>query len=186
MTFLIISVIVFNLTAIMIPKRLTKIEMLATSALASILQDNVDIFLDLKLDLYGYFNVGPDYGALIAIFGIYPAANIIILNYFPKGLKSRLLYILAWSVFLTAFEWASVKSGYFYHHGWKYWHSFVCYLVILPILYWCLLFVRKLIGRQNSLSMNEQCKDRLIKKTFTRALFVGYVNKIRGKRKARD
>lgn len=72
MKLLIISVIVGNLIAILIPKRLTKIEMYATSAFAVIFDLIVDIYIDIRLNLYGYFNPGPDYQTLIIVFGLYP------------------------------------------------------------------------------------------------------------------
>jgi hypothetical protein len=147
MKLLMISVIVANIIAILIPKRLSMIEMYATSAFALIFDLIVDIYIDIRLNLYGYFNHGPDYRTLIVVFGLYPALNIIILNYFPKGIKSKLFYILVWSVFLTAYEWAAINSGFLYYNYWKYIYSFVCYLVIIPILYWNLRLVRKLIGK---------------------------------------
>lgn len=146
MTFLIISVVIINLISFLIPKQMTKMEMYATSFFALCFVLIVDIFLDLKLDWYGYFQKGVQAQSLIAIFGLYPSVNIIFLNYFPfkKGLGPKSYYILLWSALIVLFEWASVKSGYFYHNEWKYWYSaIVAYPIILIILSWNLSLIRK-------------------------------------------
>jgi hypothetical protein len=144
MLFLIISVVVYNLIAILIPKRLTKIEMYGTSLFGLYFALITDVYLDLKHNLYGYFTKGVDYKSLIAIFGLYPSVNIIFLNYFPfrKGIKAKIIYILGWSMLLIIYEWVSLIAGYFYHNEWKLWYSALLYPLILSILVLNLLFIR--------------------------------------------
>lgn len=146
MTFLILSIVVFNLIAIKMPKRLTKSEMYCTSLFSGVFQLITDTVLDLKFNVYGYFQKGVDLKTFLVIFGVYPAVNIIFLNYFPfgKNAKSKILYILAWSLFITLFEWASIKAGYFYHNQWKLWYSYLLYHAILSILVWNLTYFRRL------------------------------------------
>ncbi len=73
MWFLWLTVIVFNLVFLFMPKKLTIIELFTTCLFAMVLQQVVDLALDLKLDLYGYFTKGIQWRYLIPIFGIYPA-----------------------------------------------------------------------------------------------------------------
>lgn len=142
MSFLIVSALSFNGYAVFMRKNLTRIEMLTTTFFAMTLQDNVDIFLDLKLNWYGYFTRGVQWETMIAIFGIYPAVNVIFLNYYPfrRGVIHKVVYITAASAFAIIYEWAAVKSGYFYHNQWKYWHSAICY----PILFCMLVLITRL------------------------------------------
>lgn len=77
MRFLLLTVIVFNLLFIVMPKKLTMIELFFTCLFARVLQQVVDLALDLKLDLYGYFLKGIQWRYLIPIFGIYPAVSSI-------------------------------------------------------------------------------------------------------------
>lgn len=136
MAHLIISVVIFNLAACFIPKNLTRDEMYSTSLLAGIFQLLVDIFLDVKYELYGYFEYGVDWLSLIPIFGIYPALNIIFLNYYPfsgEAMK-KVIYIIGWAVFALVYEWSSVQAGWFYYNGWKLWYSALCYPAIYFIL----------------------------------------------------
>ena len=146
MTFFFISVVIFNLVAILIPKRMTPQEIYSTILFALVLDFTVDIVLNLKYDFYGYFNKGVDFMGFVLVFGLYPAGSTIILNYFPftKGIKAKVVYILAWSAFLVLFEWAFDKAGYFYHHQWRLWHSALAYPIILLILAWNLSFIRSI------------------------------------------
>ncbi|CAI9394993.1 CBO0543 family protein [Niallia sp. HCP3S3_B10] len=106
MFFLILMVILFNTIAYFIPKRLTAIELLTTTLFATFLQLVTDTFLDLKYDLYGYFRIGVDWESLIYIGGIYPAINVIFLNYFPykSGLHKKIVYIFTWGVIAMVYE----------------------------------------------------------------------------------
>lgn len=150
MWFLVVSALAFSGYALFMRKNLTRVEMVATSFFVMALQDNVDIYLDLKLDLYGYFEKGAQWGTLITVLGIYPAVNIIFLNYYPfeRSLAHKITYVGACSIFALAYEWAAVQSGYFYHHGWKYWYSAICYPVLFYILVLMLKWVRKLENHQ--------------------------------------
>jgi hypothetical protein len=145
MWFAILSALLFSVYSFYMPKKLTPIEIFSTIFFALTLQDNVDIFLGLKLNLYGYFKNGPQWQTLIIIFGIYPAITTIFLNYYPIHRKAiyKLTYILIWSAFAVLYEFAAVKAGYFYHNGWKYWHSALSY----PVLFYILVMVLKVIRR---------------------------------------
>jgi hypothetical protein len=131
--FLVLSVIVFNLITILIPKRISGVEILTTTLFSLYLETMTNVFLDLKYDLYGYFNKGVDWEALIYILGIYAPVNIVFLNYFPykKKILNKVIYILGWSVFAYMYELLFLWSGTFYYNGWKYWYS----IIIYPILY---------------------------------------------------
>jgi hypothetical protein len=88
--FAITFILLINVTAILMPKRMTMIEVYTTGLFVLTLGLTTDIILDLKYNFYGHFCKGPDLLGFIIIFGIYPAANLIILNYFPfqKSLKA--------------------------------------------------------------------------------------------------
>jgi hypothetical protein len=146
MWFLIISVVAFNVVAFLIPKRLSRLEIWATMLFAVILECFSDIYLDLKLDLFGYFKHDAQWGAVLVILGIYPAISTMFLNYYPfeRPMQSRVMYVLAWTVFSLLYEVAALKSGYFYYHHWKLWYSALCYPVLLYLLIWDLKYIRKL------------------------------------------
>ncbi|MDQ0201856.1 CBO0543 family protein [Neobacillus ginsengisoli] len=133
MVFLILSVIIFNLIAIFIPKRISGIEILTTTLFSSFLELIANILWDLKYDLYGYFNKGVDFKGFIFVFGIYPAINIVFLNFFPfkKNMIRKVIYISCWSLFANIYELLFLWSKTFYYNGWKFWYS----IIIYPILY---------------------------------------------------
>lgn len=145
--FLVISTIVLNGTAIIIPKKITRIEMVSTIMFALLFEIVVDIILDLKYDLYGYFQKGLDLETFGVVFMVYPASNVIILNYFPfnSKIKYKILYVLGVSLCCLIFEYLSVESGYFYYRVWKLWYSALCYPLIISILGLFCYMIRKVV-----------------------------------------
>lgn len=147
MTYLLISVIVFNLVAYFIPKGITTIEIYSTSLFAMFFAISVDMYLDVKYQLYWYFGREVDWATLIVLFGTYPAVNIIFLNFLPSEskLSKKIGYIAVWSVFLTIYEWSAVYVGEFLHYGkWSIWYSALAYPIILTVLALNLALIRRL------------------------------------------
>ncbi len=145
--FVITSVLLLNVIAIIIPKKITMSEAYTTALFVLTLGLTTDIILDLEYNLYGHFNKGVDFLGILAVFGIYPSSNIIMLNYFPyhKHLKAKILYILIASGAYLFYEWLSLKSGYFYYTVWKLWYSALCYPLLISIIAWNLAIIRKMM-----------------------------------------
>jgi hypothetical protein len=70
MWLVIVTIVVFVTVIIFMPKRITWLEIYSTAWFALVFQLTVDIILDLKYDLYGYFKKGLDLEALITVFTI--------------------------------------------------------------------------------------------------------------------
>ena len=142
MLVLILIVLLFNMIAFLIPKRISPIEILTTTLFAMLIQLLTDIYLSLKYNIYGYFEKGPDWESFIYILGIYPAVNIIFLNYFPykKRPRNKVLYVFVWVVIAMVFETIFIWSGTFYLNGWKQSYSIFTY----PVLYVMLLLFHQL------------------------------------------
>lgn len=150
MWFLLLTIAVFNLVFTIMPKKLTMIELFSTCLFAMVLQQVVDLALDLKLDLYGYFSKGIQWRYLIPIFGIYPAVNAIFLNYYQymRNAAEKFFYIVGCSIFSVVYELLAIEAGYFYHHYWKIWYSAISYPFLLLMLVLLLKLVRKMIQHQ--------------------------------------
>lgn len=85
MVFILISILIFSIIIYFMPKRMTLMEMYATSWFALTFVLTVDSYLALKHDLYGYFFKDYfDYRTLIVHFGVYPTYNAIFLNFSLK------------------------------------------------------------------------------------------------------
>lgn len=149
MFFLIVMVILFNAIAYFIPKRLTPIEILTTTLFATLLQLLTDTYLSLKYDYYGYFDKGPDWATIIYIIGIYPAINVIFLNFFPykNSLMKKIVYIFIWGVIAMVYETLFIWSGTFYLNGWKQAYSIFTYPVLYVILMLFHKFMVKIIDK---------------------------------------
>nr|WP_263324152.1 CBO0543 family protein [Neobacillus sp. Marseille-Q6967] len=146
MILLIITVIACIIAVIFIPKRISYMEMYTSSFLGPLMAVMADVYLDLKFDLYGFFQKGIDYQYLLIFFIVYPAANIIFLNLFPfkKPVMQKILYILFFSGLTVLFEFLATFSEVFYHNGWKLWYSAVAYPLLFTLLLLNLLLIRKL------------------------------------------
>jgi hypothetical protein len=119
--FLTISIVVLNLIWWKMPKRLTKAEMFFIACWGAIFQQTVDVYLDLKLDLYGYFTKGVDWCYIPVLLGIFPALGCILLNYFPYGkpYPYKVLYVTVWALGSTLYESISIHHPFFYYNGWR-------------------------------------------------------------------
>ncbi len=116
------------------PKRLPRTDLFVIGLFGLAFQQQVDIYLNLEYDLYGFFEKGVDWLSIIPILGLFPSGALIFVNFYPLNNRKRaILYILLWTVFLTSFEYLSLQSGYFYFNGWKLWWSFLEYPILLLI-----------------------------------------------------
>ncbi len=140
------TIIVSLIAVILIPKRISFLEMYATSFFATFLGSLADMYLDAKYDMYGFFQKGIDLAYIPIFFIIYPAANILFLNFFPfqRPLFHKILYILACSGVTLLFEYGSLHTNVFYYNSWKLWYSGICYPPLYTLLYLNLLLLRKL------------------------------------------
>jgi hypothetical protein len=148
--------VLLNIAAYFIPKKLTKIENYTTSTFSLLFGINVDMILNLKYKLYGYFGPGFQWLGLIGEFLYFIAINILFLNLYPysKSLKVKLLYILTWSILSTIVEWLVEKTEFFNHQEWKLWYSAVLYPFIFVVLAMHLKYIRKLINNDKKGVLN--------------------------------
>ncbi|MFC0273508.1 CBO0543 family protein [Metabacillus herbersteinensis] len=125
--------------AIFVPKRLKKSELYAIALFSIVLGFFTDITFDLKYNLYGYFSPGVQFAGFLPILLLFPSSGVLFMNFYPfkKSLLYQFFYIFCWTIFCLFFEFLSIKSGYFYHNGWKYWHSAFTYpyLFLLHLLH---------------------------------------------------
>ncbi|UGB28735.1 CBO0543 family protein [Metabacillus sp. B2-18] len=139
MVFLLFSVVVFILVALLVRKKLPRHELYPIALFSIVLGLVTDVTLDLKYNLYGYFAPGVDYGGFLPILFIFPSSGVLFMNFFPfeKSIWNKITYIFGWTIFSLTYEYLSIFSGYFYHNGWNYWLSALTYpfLLLLHLLH---------------------------------------------------
>jgi hypothetical protein len=133
MVFLIFSVVIFIIVALLVPKKLPRHELYAIALFSIVLGFVTDITLDLKYNIYGYFTPGVDFAGFLPIMFIFPSTGVLFMNFYPfrKSIGNQITYIMGWTIFSLIFESLSIASGYFYHNGWNYWLSAVTYPFLL-------------------------------------------------------
>ena len=147
MVFALVSAFIFMVIAYMMPKRISYVEMYSTTLFCTVFQLIVDIILEFKYGLYGYFGLGVDYHTFIFIFLIYPPLNIIFLNYFPirGNILFKSMYIVAWIIFAIVYEYLCVQAGAFYYENWNLWYSAIIYPFVYLLIILNFLFIRRLL-----------------------------------------
>ncbi|WP_425353921.1 CBO0543 family protein [Cohnella thailandensis] len=136
----------------LVPRRLSWIEILVTTLFGLYFEALVNVYLDLKYDLYGVFNKGVDWAGLIPHFGMYPALSYLVLNFYPrdKNITRIIVYLLAWTIFSVAYECISRATDVLYYNGWRWWYSAIVYPLIFLILWYNLKFTRWVIKKSLS------------------------------------
>jgi hypothetical protein len=144
-----ISVFIFNTAAFLMKKRLRAFEYYGSILFGIFCAEISDRFAD-RFDLYYFFNSKLiEVQTFWVLLGIYPAATMLIINWYPykKTWFKKALYILAWSLFSTFYEWLSLKSGFLHYEHWKLWYSAILYPFLYSGLLLNLYFIRWLIKK---------------------------------------
>ena len=81
MILLSITTVVSILCMIFVPKRIPIIEIYTTALFVTFLAALADLFLDIKFDLYGFFDKGVDWEYILIFIVIYPAWTFVLVNY---------------------------------------------------------------------------------------------------------
>lgn len=136
-TFLAVSIIAFNTTAFFMQKRLPCYRLYVTVLFALIFAFMVDIFVAFPYRLWGFFYVEKiEVSTLLLYLGIYPAVAAMIINWYPyeSTRKNKFLYLMAWTIFSTCYEWLTLKFGVLWHMNWNLFYSFLVYPFLFYIL----------------------------------------------------
>jgi hypothetical protein len=142
--------IILDIITFLVPKRLSSIELYTTNLFALLFGINVDMVLNFKYHLYGYFGKGFQWLGYGGEFLYFIPVSVLFLNYYPlKGTnRTKLLYILAWSFVSVMIEFLIEKTHFFNYTGWKLWYSACLYPIIYLILITHLRIVKKLINNR--------------------------------------
>jgi len=140
---LMISIVLFNLVAFTVNKRLTKNQIVHISMFTIAFQVLTDLIIGKKYDGYWYFEKGVEWRDLLALYIVIPPVNIMFLNFYPfdQRLYKHLLYILFWTIAITLYEAVILLPepwGYFNQGWWHLWYSALLYpfLLIIVLLYY--------------------------------------------------
>ncbi|WEG10980.1 hypothetical protein PU629_12415 [Pullulanibacillus sp. KACC 23026] len=131
----------------LMPKKIPRLYLYATTGVATYFQLLTDVFLHIELNWYGYFNPVPrSEWQTLWLVPIYFSIDPIFLNFYPykKGMKRQILYMIGWSLFSTAYEWLASQLGIFYHNKWKLYDSAIAYPFLFLLLRLQLWLVMKL------------------------------------------
>ena len=150
--FVLISCIVFTLVAYLIPKKMKPYETYATSLFAALFGLFIDCILALKYKFYVLDEPGIQIPPLIGQVVLYSTTSAILLNLFPyeKSLKSKVIYILGFTLLTVAYEFVCYKVGFIKYHEWKIWYSALSYPFFIAFLIWHYQFFQRMVKKNST------------------------------------
>lgn len=138
---LLVSVIIFNLIAFKVNKRLTASQIVHIWTFTTAFQNLFDLIVEFKFHGYWYFSSGVDWIGLIPRTILIPPVNIIFLNFFPfgKSLMKRAVFLSIFVAGILIYELATLLPqpwGYFHYGWWELEYSLIVDPIILLFLIW--------------------------------------------------
>lgn len=145
---LLISVLVFNLIAFKINKRLLPSQIVQIWTFTITFQMLFDFIVEFKYQSYWYFSQGFEWVGLIPRTVLIPPVNIIFLNLYPfaKGVLKKISFLFFFVILILIYELLAMLPapwGYFHYGWWEIWYS----AIVDPIILICLLGFYKWIDR---------------------------------------
>ncbi|KAB7667168.1 hypothetical protein [Bacillus sp. B1-b2] len=136
---LIFSIFIFNITAFSVNKLLNKSQIAHIWMFTVAFQVLVDVYIDVKLQGYWYFDKHIDWISLLPVTILLPPVNIVFLNWFPfnYSIKRKIQYFIYWEICMVLYEMFTLLPapwGYFHYGWWKLWYSALCNPVLLLML----------------------------------------------------
>ncbi|GAM13142.1 hypothetical protein [Mesobacillus selenatarsenatis] len=128
MIVLLISVLIFNLIAFRVNKRLLPSQIVQIWTFTIAFQMLFDLIVEFKYHSYWYFSSGVDWVGLIPRTVLIPPVNMIFLNLYPfeKNKLKKFLFLLFYEFLILLYELITLLPqpwGYFHYGWWKIWHS---------------------------------------------------------------
>lgn len=136
---LLLSVIIFNIIAFKVNKKLTLTQIVQIWTFTIAFQLLFDLIIEFKFRSYWYFSDGIDWVGLIPRTVLVPPVNIIFLNLYPfgKSVMIKSAYVISFVVAILMYELAALLPepwGYFNYGWWKIWYSALIDPILLYIL----------------------------------------------------
>jgi hypothetical protein len=137
---LLISILIFNLIAFKINKRMQPSHIVQIWTFTIAFQMLFDLIVEFKYHSYWYFTSGVDWVGLIPRTLLIPPVNIIFLNLYPfeKNVLKKILYSFFFIILILLYELITLLPepwGYFHYGWWKIWYS----AIVNPMILFCLL-----------------------------------------------
>ncbi len=147
-----ITILIFNLVVFFMKKKLSPLICSSCIYFAIFWAEISDRFTD-RYNLYYFFYPNViELQSFWILLGIYPAATMMIINWFPyqKSWIYKMGYILLWSLFSLFYEWLTLKSGILHYEHWKLWMSAIVYPIIYSALILHVYFLEWLNKKYNA------------------------------------
>lgn len=137
--FIILSILLFVLLAISLPKRLSGIETVLFLLFNCALSKTTDYFIAaaFPLDLYDYNDTYKlDFFDEWLQFGLYPIVGFMLIYWYDVWLAygfNRVVFVLLSAGLSVLYEWLSVEGLVFTYKGWHLYYSAIAYVILISM-----------------------------------------------------
>lgn len=140
---LIVAVLLFNIIAYTIKKRLTLNQIVHIWTFTMVFQGLTDLYINQRYQGYWYFSPEVEWSTLPILTILIPPINVVFLNWYPfnASLLKKTMYYLYWLLFMVGYEVIALLPepwGYFNYGWWSLWYSIIIdpFLLIILVSYY--------------------------------------------------
>ncbi len=140
---LIVAVLLFNIIAYTVKKRLTLNQIVHIWTFTMVFQGLTDLYINQRYQGYWYFSPEVEWNTLPILTILIPPINVVFLNWYPfnASLLKKTMYYLYWLLFMVGYEVIALLPepwGYFNYGWWSLWYSIIIdpFLLIILVSYY--------------------------------------------------
>jgi hypothetical protein len=130
--FLVVSISLIASIVFFMPKNISKIELYISYFFMLILSWSLNVVIDAKYSLRGFFQKGPDFSTMLIYIILFPCLGVIFLNFYPytkKSLVKKTSYFIFALLLMLAYDALLVKFNILHYYNWNYGYSIVLYTI---------------------------------------------------------
>jgi hypothetical protein len=130
--FLIASIIILVLIVIFMPKNISKIELYTSYFFMLVLSWSINVVIDAKYSLRGFFQKGPDYPTILIYIFLFPCIGVIFINFYNNkqwNKNSKIVYFFFSIIMVLVYDMLLVKFNILHYYNWTYLYSVLLYLI---------------------------------------------------------
>lgn len=135
--FLGVSISFIASIVIFMPRKMAKLEFYISYLFMLIWSWSLNVVIDAKYSLRGFFEKGPDFSTILIYIVLFPCSGIIFLNFYPYAKKSIVIktsYFIFSVLFVLAYDVLLIKFDILHYYHWNYGYSIVLYTINFALI----------------------------------------------------
>lgn len=129
--FLVVSMSILVGIVIFMPKNISMIEFYISYLFMLIFSWSINVVIDAKYNLRGFFQKGPDYSTMLIYIILFPCIGVIFLNFYPctESIVKKTAYFVFALLTMLAYDFLLIKFNILHYYNWTYGYSILIYAI---------------------------------------------------------